>query len=187
MQTYIAILRGINVGGASMIKMPVLQKAFEDAGFRNVKTYIQSGNVLLNHQESEPGALAREIGEMLKRNLRMDIPVLVLALEDITGIFENNPFVNSRQKDISKLHVTFLASLPETERISKIEKDKYLPDEFYLLGKAIYLFCPDGYGRTKLNNNFFESKLKIAATTRNWKTVTELVRLGGELAAVREF
>nr|WP_295927936.1 DUF1697 domain-containing protein [uncultured Dyadobacter sp.] len=188
MQTYIAILRGINVGGTSMIKMPVLQKAFEDAGFRNVKTYIQSGNVLFNHHRaSEPGALADEIGSILKRDLKLDVPVLVLVWQDMNGILENNPFVNTRQEDITKLHVTFLADLPETDRVSKIERDKYLPDEFYLSGKAIYLFCPEGYGRTKLNNNFFESKLKMAATTRNWKTVTELVRLGGELAASREF
>lgn len=182
MQTYIAILRGINVGGAGMIKMSVLQRAFEEAGFGNVKTYIQSGNVLFNHKKSEPGILADEITAFLRRDLKMEIPVLVLALQHMTEVFENNPFVNDRQEDITKLHATFLATLPEIERISKIEKDKYFPDEFHLSGKTLYLFCPNGYGRTKLNNNFFESKLKMAATTRNWKTVTELVRLGGELA-----
>ena len=103
---------------------------------------------------------------------------MVKELDEIKTVLKNNPFVNKRKEDIIKLHVTFLSQEPATDNIDKINKAQYLPDEFTLDGKNIYLFCPNGYGNTKLNNNFFENKLKVVATTRNWKTVNELVSIG---------
>jgi uncharacterized protein (DUF1697 family) len=181
-KTYIAMLRGINVSASNMIKMPVLQKIFETAGYENVKTYIQSGNVLFNQEESDSEELAKHIREIVKENTGSDVPVIVLELKDLMEVQQRNPFLKNRPEDVAKLHVTFLANEPEKERFEKIEIDKYLPDEFIGDAKSLYLFCPNGYGRTKLNNNFFENKLKLDATTRNWKTVNELGRLGEELA-----
>ncbi|MCE6991733.1 DUF1697 domain-containing protein [Dyadobacter sp. CY323] len=181
-ETYIAILRGINVSGSNMLKMPVLQKLLGDAGFEDVKTYIQSGNVIFNYKASETEKLARLIEKELNDQLKMTVPVIVLDLETVRKVFEHNPFLKSRNEENANLHVTFLSDSPDLEKVSKIETEKYLPDEFIFSGNAIYLFCPDGYGKTKLNNNFFENKLKQKATTRNWKTVTELVRLGEEVA-----
>jgi uncharacterized protein (DUF1697 family) len=183
-KTYITILRGINVSASNMIKMPVLQKIFEDAGYENVKTYIQSGNVLFNQKKSNEEEMAKYIREKIKEGTGSDVPVLVLELEDLKKVQQGNPFLKNRQEDVTKLHVTFLAKEPEKERFEKIEIEKYLPDEFILDAKSLYLFCPNGYGKTKLNNNFFENKLKLDATTRNWKTVNELVRLGEELAGL---
>ena len=176
--TYIAILRGINVSGSNMIKMPALKAMFEAAGYEQVQTYIQSGNVLFRSDVADAERLARDIHAAIFATFTFSVPVLVLALDTLEKVFESNPFLINRNEDPAHLHVTFLAVQPEKAVFSKIEKDKYLPDEFIAGDKALYVFCPNGYGKTKLNNNFFENKLKIAATTRNWKTVSELVRLG---------
>ena len=107
---------------------------------------------------------------------------MVKELDEIADVLENNPFVNKRKEDITKLHVTFLSHEPEHSFLDKIKDLKYASDEFILFGKNVYLFCPDGYGNTKLSNNFFESKLKVTATTRNWKTINELMVLGKSVA-----
>jgi len=96
---------------------------------------------------------------------------------EMKEVLRNNPFVGERQRDVAKMHVTFLSHEPAKEGLEKVKAGNYGVDEYVIWGKAIYLFCPDGYGQTKLNNNFLESKLKVTATTRNWRTVNELVRI----------
>jgi uncharacterized protein (DUF1697 family) len=181
-KTYIAILRGINVSGSNVIKMKDLSGLFEDSGFEDVRTYIQSGNVLFNYPSTDTGELARGIEGKIVKEFGMNVPVNILELRAVKDVLEQNPFLVDMAKDISKLHVTLLSDDADKERVDKIETEKYLPDEFIVVGRAIYIYCPNGYGRTKLTNNFFENKLKVSATTRNWKTIMELVRLGEELA-----
>jgi uncharacterized protein (DUF1697 family) len=173
MQIHIAILRGINVSGKNMIKMPELKTLFESLGFKNVKTYIQSGNVIFEAEAKKPN-------EIVSEKFSLKVPVLVKAKSEVEEVLQNNPFLQT-DVDVSKLHVTFLSVEPQQLNIDKINKDQYLPDEFVLHHTAIYLYCPNGYGNTKLNNSFFESKLKVMATTRNWKTVNELVRIANSL------
>lgn len=96
-------------------------------------------------------------------------------------VMASNPFLKQKGTDIERLFVTFLADTPNKTEKDKIEKLDYSPDNFIMNGKEIYLYCPNGYGRTKLNNNFFENKLKVTATTRNWNTVNKLVEMGEEL------
>ncbi len=158
-----------------MIKMDALKKMYENAGLKNVKTFIQSGNVIFQEKETEIKILEEKIATQIKATFSFDVPVIVKSLQEVEYIFLNNPFIN-QNKDINKLHVTFLASKPEQANIDKIKGD-FENDEFIISGSAIYLFCPIDYGHTKLSNKFFESKLKVTATTRNWKTVTELVSL----------
>ncbi len=175
------MLRGINVSGKNMIKMPVLAQLFTDLGCQNVKTYIQSGNVLFNITKIPEPELAVQISNAIKRVLDLDVETIVVSLQTLTSVLNDNPFVNARNEDVAKLHATFLYQAPDPAKMAKIEPGKFLPDEFIVAGNMIYIFCPEGYGRTKLTNNFFENKLKVTATTRNWKTVTELVRLGQEM------
>ena len=175
--TYIAILRGINVSGKNMVKMPALVKAFESIGFENVRSYVQSGNVVFQSEPIGPERLQRLISEQIEKDLGLSVPLLVLEEIYLKQVIENNPFVKRQDIDLAKLHVTFLAQEPDQEKISKIDSDKYNPDEFIFDKKVIYLNCPGGYGKTKLHNNFFEGKLKVDATTRNWKTVNALVEL----------
>ena len=160
-----------------MVKMPALVKAFENLGFENVKSYVQSGNVVFQSEPTEPENLQKRIAEQIEQGLALSVPLLVLEEEYLKMVSESNPFAKREGIDLTKLHVTFLSVEPDKEKIVKIEPEKYLPDEFIIIEKVIYLICPDGYGRTKLHNNFFESKLKVDATTRNWKTVNALVEL----------
>ncbi|MBL6445335.1 DUF1697 domain-containing protein [Fulvivirga sp. 29W222] len=180
MQTYIAILRGINVSGANKIKMDDLRARLTDLGFQNVKTYIQSGNVIFDYKPIDPLVLAKKLQQKIKEEYSYKVPVIVAGAEELKQVIINNPFLKERNEDPGKLHVTFLAEPANDENMSKIDASGYLPDEFKINGKEVYLFCPNGYGRTKLTNNFFESKLKVTATTRNWKTVNTLLNMAYE-------
>lgn len=182
MQTYIAILRGINVSGHKMIKMEALRNILEDLKFKNIKTYIQSGNIVFQDKKTDTDVLAKKIAKTISENFNFEVPVMVKEEKEFIDVLNNNPFLTKRKEDISKLHVTFLSDVPEKVNVDKIKEGSYQSDEFIIKEKAVYLFCPDGYGNTKLNNTFFENKLKVTATTRNWKTITELVNMANELS-----
>ncbi len=182
MQTYISILRGINVSGSKIIKMDALRNLFEELKFKNVQTYIQSGNIIFQDKKTNCGTLEKKIAKRILDDFGFDVPVMVKESDELKVVLKNNHFVNDRKEDITKLHVTFLSGEPTKENIEKIKSGNYASDEYVFSGKAIYLFCPNGYGNTKLNNNFFESKLKLVATTRNWKTVNELVNLAENIS-----
>jgi uncharacterized protein (DUF1697 family) len=177
MQTYIAILRGINVSGHKLIKMDALRKLFDDMGFKNTKTYIQSGNVVFQIKETKPKDLEKKIASSILKEFGFEVPVLVKEADELEVVLKNNPFINKRKEDVTKLHVTFLSDESEKALIDKIKEGAYASDEFIIAGKTVYLFCPKGYGNTKLSNTFFENKLKVTATTRNWKTINELVSM----------
>ncbi len=174
---FIAVLRGINVSGKNMIKMPNLVKTFEDLGFADVNTYLQSGNILFRSGEKNTD-WEQKIRHQIDKDFGLSVPVIVFSHEYLQRIREENPFTGKTGIDQNKLHVTFLSEEPSRENFEKIKAEQYLPDEFILRDKVIYLFCPAGYGNTKLHNNFFENKLKVMATTRNWNTVNKLAELG---------
>jgi uncharacterized protein (DUF1697 family) len=177
MQTYICILRGINVSGSKIIKMEALRKMFDDLNFKNAQTYIQSGNIVFQDKQTACEILEKKIARRILGDFGFEVPVMVKEPGELKAALRNNPFVNQRTLDATKLHATFLSSLPAKEGLEKIKGGNYGADEYIFDGKIIYLYCPDGYGNTKLNNNFFESKLKVSATTRNWRTINELVRM----------
>jgi uncharacterized protein (DUF1697 family) len=174
MTTYISLLRGINVSGQRMIKMEALKQMYSELNFENIQTYIQSGNVIFQNRNSKTRGLEKLITEKILSTFGFEVPVLVKELSEIRDVLRNNPFVKERKKDINRLYVTFLSEEPSKENIDKIQGRKYASDEFVIRDKIIYLFCPDGYGKTKLSNTFFENNLKVAATTRNWKTINKL-------------
>ena len=182
MQTYISMLRGINVSGRNTIKMDALRTMYESMNFNNVKTYIQSGNVVFKTKTSKSNELQKKIISQIKKDFGFDVPVMVKEIIELSTVYNHNPFLIKRKEDISKLHVTFLSEEPEEAGIKKIKEGTYGEDEFIFSGKVVYLFCPNGYGNTKLTNTFFENKLKLTATTRNWKTVTELVTIAEEIS-----
>lgn len=177
METYISILRGVNVGGQAQIKMEALKKSYEKIQFGNVTTYIQSGNVIFDTAEGDVRTIENKISSQIEADFGIQVPVIVLTSESLKIIIEENPFTKDPGKDIAFLHVTFLAEIPKEYEKTSIEEKKQGDEEIRFSEKAIYLYCPHGYGRTKLNNNFLERKLKVGATTRNWKTTLELLRL----------
>jgi len=178
MQTYLAILRGINVSGHKPVKMVDLRNVFAELGFENVKTYIQSGNVVFESKETDAIKFKSSIEKAIVQRYGFEVPVLILKKAELVAIASGNPYLtDGRNEDTKFLHVTFLGDEPEKIELDKLADLNYPPDEFYRIGKAMYLFTPGGYGNTKLSNTFFEAKLKVQATTRNWKTAHELLKM----------
>ena len=175
MNTYIAILRGINVGGKRMIKMDALKQLFTSLGFQNVDTYIQSGNVFFQCKKTSEEKLAATIAKDIENVFAFDVPTIVKKADDLKQIITDNPFTKDKKKLAEYFHVTFLSTTPTKENLDSIAKINFGNDAFAVIDKAIYLYCPNSYSSSKLTNGFFENKLKVIATTRNWKTCNELV------------
>jgi uncharacterized protein (DUF1697 family) len=180
MSAFISMLRGINVGGQKKINMETLREIYVKAGFAKVRTYVQSGNVVFESTQEDPSVLSKRIEFHIEQTCGYAVPVFIRKAHELQEILAGNPFLNGRNEDPSKLHVTFLyQSLLETVW-SKLVTPRDIPDEFARGEFAIYLFCPNGYGKTKLSNSFFERKLGVLATTRNWKTVNALYKMAIE-------
>jgi uncharacterized protein (DUF1697 family) len=172
--TYIALLRGINVGGHKIIKMDALREAFVGMGFSDVATYVQSGNVVFKAPAKISGDLAKKIEEMLLRRFSMTVPVIVRSSEEMGAVLRNNPFLKEDGIDSAKLHVTFLSQTPVKTALKGLDTIASGADRFHCCGQEIYLYCPNGFGETKLSINVFEKLLAVGATTRNWNTVNKL-------------
>jgi uncharacterized protein (DUF1697 family) len=173
--TYVAMLRSVNVAGRT-IKMAALRELFAALGHADVVTYIQSGNVIFRSPERDGAELAGDITERIGRDLGLDVSVLVRTRDDLSEVVKANPFP-SRGADPARLHVTFLAGRVDASSMGKIDPSAFGPDEFHAAGRELYLHCPGGYGTTKLNNAFWERRLKTIATTRNWNTVNKLLQM----------
>ena len=172
------MLRGINVGGQNKVNMADLQALFVALGHSDVTTYIQSGNIIFTSPANSPSDLARGIEEQIARDLGLTVTVLLRTKDELAQVIEGNPFIR-QGTDRAKLHVTFLADAPDPALVRHVDVHHAEPDEFRVLSREIYLHCPQGYGRTKLNNAFWERRLGVVATTRNWNTVTRLFQLAG--------
>lgn len=171
-QTYISMLRGINVGGHRKVKMDDLKILYENLQLKNVTTYIQSGNVVFQSNIQSCKALADLISKQIYQQFQLDVPVIVKNIEEFNDVYENNPFV-TQNRDAEKLYIIFLSENINESVVEEI--NKYAGDDSFIIYKsAIYLFYTNGYGKTKLTNTFFEKKLKIIATTRGWTTVSKL-------------
>jgi uncharacterized protein (DUF1697 family) len=177
MTTWIALLRGINVSGQRMIKMDALKSLFESLHLKNVRTYLQSGNVVFDCPEKEAEGLGKRIEAKIRHDLGFEVPVILRSSVAIRNTLRDNPFLTERKEDTAHLYVIFLAEEPAAGGFEKLAGITSQEDEFIPAGKEIYLFCPGGYGNTKFSNGFFEGKLKMTATTRNWKTVTALAAM----------
>ena len=177
MKTYIAILRGINVSGQKKIKMADLKSLMEELNFGNVRTYIQSGNVVFECDECPAKELEKSIEEKIAGHYGFQVPTMVKTPDELEYVLHHNPFFNDPDKDPKRFYVTFLDEVPAPELVEKLKGIDYHPEAYVLDGKNIYFFSPAAYGRAKMNNNFFENKLKVAATTRNWNTVMKLVEM----------
>ncbi len=181
MKTLISILRGINVGGHNKIPMAELKALYEELKFKDILTYIQSGNVVFKAAGGATDrALAIKIEKAIKEKFGFDVPVITRSAEEMGHALSVNPFLKKKNIDREKLHITFLNEVPQQARLDAIRKYDYPPDLFEIIGKEVFLYIPGGYGVTKLSNNFFENKLKVKATTRNWKTVNKLFDMANE-------
>jgi uncharacterized protein (DUF1697 family) len=170
---YAALLRGINLGSRNKIAMADLRALFERLGAEDVSTYVQSGNVVF--ASAEPQAeLARAIERRIASDLELEIAVLLRTRAQLAKLVRSNPFAGEGE---GALHVTFLAETPARARVRALDPARSEPDAFRVAGREVYLHCPNGYGVSKLSNAWFEQQLGVAATTRNWRTVTKLAEL----------
>jgi uncharacterized protein (DUF1697 family) len=167
------LLRAINLGSRNKVSMADLRSLLEDVGAADVATYVQSGNVVFKSGESAAD-LANAIEREIKRRLGLEITVLLRTRAQLTKLVAANPFDGTEPK---KLYVTFLAETPPRARVGSLDPDVGGSDEFRVSGREVYLRFPNGYGRSKLNNAYFEKQLGVRATTRNWRTVTTLADL----------
>jgi uncharacterized protein (DUF1697 family) len=180
MKTYISLLRGINVGGKRIIKMDFLKLMYEDLGFEKVKTFIQSGNVLFKSGIELKTQIENLIYDKIIKETGFDVDLQIIELEDYKRIIENNPF-EKENRDIAFMHISFFKTKAQASDIEIITKNANYGEEFAFSPEAIYLYLPQGYGRSKLTNSFFEKLFKVSVTTRNWKTSKELLRLAEEI------
>ena len=178
MAVYVALLRSVNVGGRSLPSAD-LRALLEGLGFADVRTYIQSGNVVFE-AATVPEALSPVIERALAAQLGFEVPVVLRTPVELRRVAEGNPF-SDRGAEPRQLHVTFLAEAPDPSGVEKLARDaqRHLPDECCLVGREVYLYCPNGYGQTTLTPSFIESRLKVPTTTRNWNTVGKLLDMAG--------
>jgi uncharacterized protein (DUF1697 family) len=178
MPIYIAMLRGINVSGQKLIKMERLRASFEALGFSDVKTYVQSGNVIFKTAKVSEASLTNKIARKILDDFGHSVSVLIRTPAELSEILKQNPLLKQSGVDEARLYVTFLpAPAPETAEDS-LKPLAAKSDRFAVLAREIYFFCPEGYGNTKFSNNAIEKKLSTQATTRNWKTVNALFQMG---------
>jgi len=180
MTTYISMLRGINVGGHNKAPMNRLRAMFEALGCEQVRTYIQSGNVVFKTAKSAPSFLSRKIEERILMDFGFSVSVISRTSAELGKAIHNNPFLREKGIDPLQLHVTFLSQAPVRTALRKLDTLATDPDRFRCSRREIYLHCPDGYGRTRLSNNALEMALSVTATTRNWRTVNKLYEMAME-------
>jgi uncharacterized protein (DUF1697 family) len=177
MPTYISMLRGINVSGQKLMKMEVLKRLYEALGFENVITYLQSGNVVFESESRNSTLLKQLLSDKIKDDFGYEVAVFVMTIEQLCKIIERNPLVYGIGKEVSSMYITFLSPDPDMTGKKDIEVKKQEGEDIIFSNEAVYLYCPNGYGSTKLTNKLIESKLNVDATTRNWKTVNALLEI----------
>jgi uncharacterized protein (DUF1697 family) len=181
MPAYIAMLRGVNVTGHNPIKMEQLRGLCNRLGFQRVETYVQSGNIVFQGKIENPAVLSKRIGETILNSFGFNVHVIVRTSKEMENVVANNPFLKEKDVDPSKLHVTFLQGAAQKSSLNRLEDLATSQDRFYPASREIYLYCPGGYGRTKLSNNAIEKVLSVTATTRNWRTTNMLLDMVSKL------
>lgn len=174
--TYIALLRGINVGGKNILPMADLAKMFVAAGCTDVQTYIQSGNVIFKAAPDVATGLPEVISAQIMKKFGFVVPVVSRNAVQLEDVVANNPFLKAGAPE-GMLHVMFLADLPKTDSVAQLDPKRSPPDEFIVRGRDIYLKLPNGVARSKLTNAWFDSKLGTVSTGRNWRTVLKLLEM----------
>jgi uncharacterized protein (DUF1697 family) len=180
--THVALLRGINVGGKNILPMKDLAAMFAAAGCADVRTFIQSGNVIF----SAPAVLARKLPDhvtkAIEKRFGYRVPVIVRTSDELARAIRDNPFLQPgaderAEADEKPLHIYFLADLPGAAAIAALDPNRSTPDAFHVRDREIYLHLPNGMARTKLTNAYFDSKLSTISTARNWATVQKLLEM----------
>ena len=176
MKTYVVLLRGINVGGHKKTPMAELRELLTKTGFENVRTYIQSGNIILQSLDDKT-KIESKIKDAIQSHFGFDVPVIALTRANLERIFDACPF----SEDIKATsYFVLLSETPNQKLVDEVMKISYDNEEFQIIDDCIYFYSSVGYGNAKFNMNLFEKKLKIRATSRNFKTMVKLIAMSSE-------
>lgn len=178
MKTYIALLRGINVGGHKKVSMSELKTLLKAAGFSPVKTYIQSGNIVCKYKDTSTNKVEQIIRQAIQTHFGFNVSIIVKTPKQLKTIFNACPFSILKKQSS---YFTILHGLPDKKLVSALNKIKFDNEEFNVLNDCVYTFCASGYGKAKCNTNFFEKQLQTTATTRNYKTVLKLIEMSNTI------
>lgn len=171
--THVALLRGINVGGRNKLPMVELAQVFVESGAGNVRTYIQSGNVVFTAAAAVTKGIGAAVAGLIEKRFGLRVPVVVRSAGEMEGVLAGNPFLR-KGAEVATLHVAFLADRPEARRVAALDANRSPGDSFAVAGREIYLHLPNGVARTKLTNDYFDRALGTVSTVRNWRTVETL-------------
>jgi len=172
---YAVLLRAVNVGGNNKVPMAWLREAATGAGFADVATYVQSGNLVLTASEKAP-AVGEKVAGLIKAEHGLDIDVMVRTRAELAAVIAANPFTEHVDEP-SLLHVSFLAGKPTSAAVKALDPDEFIPERFAVHGAQVYLWYPNGAGRSKLATAPWQKRLGVAGTARNWRTVLTLLDL----------
>ncbi|GGI55817.1 DUF1697 domain-containing protein [Winogradskyella haliclonae] len=177
MKIYIALLRGINVGGHRKVLMAELRELLSKSGLKDVQTYIQSGNVVFQSSDTAKH-IKSNIEKAILDYFGFEVTTLIKTDDQLKAIFDNCPFQNEEKE---KSYFMMLDSIPDKIGLEEVSELSYSGEEFHITDNCIYFFSANGYGRTKFNSSFFERKLKANATARNYKTMLKLLAMVKEI------
>jgi uncharacterized protein (DUF1697 family) len=172
----VALLRGVNVGGNNIVPMASLREMLCELGYEDVRTHLQSGNAVFNAPGTPPEKAAQAIEEQLARSLGLNVRVLVRTAAELVRVLDANPLPEAVSEP-ARLLVNFLSAAPDPERLGALDPADFEPDVFGVGEREIYVWCPEGVRATKLSYAFWEKRLGVVATARNWNTVTRLREL----------
>ncbi|MDB4968372.1 MAG: hypothetical protein JWN44_4061 [Myxococcales bacterium] len=175
-RTWVALLRGINVGGKNKLPMKELAAIFGEAGCSAVRTYIASGNVLFGASADLAARLPAVVAKKIAARFELEVPVVVRGSDELAALVRDNPFL-AAGADPATLAVMFLADKPTAQKLATLDAGRSVPDEYIVRGRDIYLRLRNGFAETKLTNAYFDSKLATVSTARNWRTVLKLNEL----------
>ena len=179
METFIALLRGINVGGKNVLPMGELCRTLKGVGLKDIKTYIQSGNVVFQGQADRANELPTDIGNAININHGFTPQVIVLTRQELQDAITGNPFPDA-ENEPKTLHLFFLQSVPANPDIPKLESLRATGEQYQLSGNVFYLQTPEGFGRSKLASNV-EKSLGVALTARNWRSANKVLSLAANV------
>ncbi|KKO04861.1 hypothetical protein LCGC14_0081730 [marine sediment metagenome] len=177
MTTYVAFLRGINVSGKHKVLMSELRKLCENLNLQQVMTYIQSGNIVFNSTVGSTVELEELLSKAILNDFGFNVPVIVKTVSGLQEILNHNPFITDVEILSKQIYFVLFKNNPNIDALENFKSESFDNEEFVIVDTCIYLKCKSGYGKAKLNNNLIERKLKVLATTRNYRTMIKLIEL----------
>ncbi len=175
MTTWIVLLRGVNVGGANRVAMADLRQLVATLGHTGVSTYIQSGNIVLTSSRSDRVVIADEICAGIEASFGPKVSAVLRTHDELRAALATNPF--TKAEDGTRVLITFLSDTPSPDDVALLERDRFLPDRFEVVGSELFGYYPNGAGRSKMTLDYFEKRLRVRGTARNLNTVAKLIEL----------